>query len=86
MKVEPIRTVTKYRIEYTLNGKLHREDGPAVIRFDGTMWWCKDGIVHRTDGPAYIWNNGVMDYVNNGNRYNIDGTPVYNYHDNDIEF
>lgn len=30
--------------EWYLNGKLHREDGPAVIRSNGTEIWFLNGI------------------------------------------
>jgi hypothetical protein len=32
-------------VRWTLNQKLHRTDGPAVIRADGTQEWWVDG--HR---------------------------------------
>src|ERR1700691_2755781 len=44
-----------YCIEYYLNGKSHREDGPAVIRKDGTISYYLNGKSHREDGPAVIW-------------------------------
>ena len=46
--------------EFTI---LHREDGPAVERFDGSKSWCKvwiiDGKRHRTDGPAIEFADGT---------------------------
>jgi hypothetical protein len=51
-----------------LNGKLHREDGPAVIWPDGTEYWYLNGKRHREDGPAYIGSNGrQLWYLNNKN-------------------
>jgi hypothetical protein len=35
-----------------LNGKLHREDGPAVEYTDGTKVWRQRGKLHRIGGPA----------------------------------
>ena len=35
-------------------GKLHREDGPAIIWSSGRKDWYKDGKYHREDGPAVI--------------------------------
>jgi antitoxin component YwqK of YwqJK toxin-antitoxin module len=35
-----------------LNGKLHREDGPAREYVDGTKEWYLNGELHREDGPA----------------------------------
>ena len=40
---------TKY---WYLNGKLHREDGPAVEFADGDKFWWLNGKRHREDGPA----------------------------------
>ena len=41
-----------------LNGKLHREDGPAAEWEDGTKSWCLNDKLHREDGPAIEWANG----------------------------
>jgi hypothetical protein len=35
-----------------LDGKYHREDGPAVERTDGGKEWYLNGKLHREDGPA----------------------------------
>ena len=35
-----------------LNGKLHREDGPAVEWSNGSKEWWLNGELHREDGPA----------------------------------
>ena len=38
--------------EWRLNGKLHRENGPALVYSNGDKkWWINDKL-HRTDGPA----------------------------------
>lgn len=36
------------------NGILHREDGPAVERDDGTIEWHRHGLRHREGGPAVV--------------------------------
>ena len=42
---------------------LHREDGPALEKVDGSMHWYNNGLLHRTDGPAmYI----PYEYFENG--------------------
>ena len=41
-----------------LNGKLHREDGPAVEFADGGKQWYLHGKCHREDGPAIEYYNG----------------------------
>jgi len=39
------------RIWY-LNGRRHREDGPAVEYAEGSTGWYLNGLLHRVDGPA----------------------------------
>ena len=39
-------------LEWFVNNKLHREDGPAVEHYDGTKYWYQNGVKHRLDGPA----------------------------------
>lgn len=47
-------------VEYSMNGKLFREDGPAVIKFytsgsiQSKTYYTEIGKIHRSDGPAYI--------------------------------
>jgi hypothetical protein len=41
-----------------LNGKLHREDGPASIWVEGRQNWYLNGERHRTDGPAIVYPDG----------------------------
>ena len=43
-----------------LNGKLHREDGPAIIYANGDQYWYLNGKLHREDGPAIIWAKGAQ--------------------------
>jgi hypothetical protein len=51
---------------WTLDGKLHRTDGPAIEAVDGhKSWWVHDKR-HRSDGPAIEWANGDASwYLNN---------------------
>lgn len=37
-----------------VNNKLHSEDGPAIIDFDGSQHWFFEGKRHRNKGPAVI--------------------------------
>jgi len=37
-----------------LNGKRHREDGPAIEWPDGTKIWFLNGKRHRIGGPAHV--------------------------------
>jgi len=47
-----------------LNGKLHREDGPAAIEhFWVAKTWFQNGLRHRLDGPAVEWRNGEQYWI-----------------------
>ena len=50
--------------EWYLDGKLHREDGPAFIDDNYKEWWINDEK-HREDGPAVIDGNYKEWYLNN---------------------
>ena len=50
---------------YYLNGKLHREDGPAVIWPTGNVEYYLNGKCHREDGPAIINPSGKIFYYIN---------------------
>ena len=63
-----VYSALKYRVDvdqfgtrryYNQNGKLHRENGPAVLWADGTTMWYQNGLRHRTNGPAVILANGI---------------------------
>lgn len=54
---------------WKINGKMHRTDGPALIREDGTRVWYIDGKLHRTDGPAVIWADGSKAWYIDGIEY-----------------
>ena len=55
-----------------LNGKLHREDGPASIWADGTKCWCYHGAFHRTDGPAIEYVDGHTSWYLHGKYLKFD--------------
>ena len=55
--------------QWFLNGKLHREDGPAIERSDGTKQWLLNGYAHREDGPAIEWKDGTKYWYLNGNIF-----------------
>ena len=52
-----------------LNGKLHREDGPAIEYIDGAKSWYLNGNLHREDGPAIEWNDGSKRWYLNNKRF-----------------
>jgi hypothetical protein len=51
---------------WRLNGKLHREDGPAVECSNGNKYWYLNGKRHREDGPAVERRNGGKLWYLNG--------------------
>jgi hypothetical protein len=59
-----------------LNGKWHREDGPAIERSNGTKAWYLNGLRHREDGPAVEDSNGTKAWYLNGLRHREDGPAV----------
>ena len=48
-----------------LNGKRHREDGPAVEYANGDKSWYLNGKYHREDGPAIEYGDGYKAYYIN---------------------
>ena len=55
---------------------LHRLDGPAVERANGSKEWYKDGKRHRLDGPAVEYVNGDKAWWVDGKRHRLDGPAI----------
>ena len=51
-----------------LDGKFHREDGPAVEYPDGSKVWYLHGKCHREDGPAGERPDGTKLWYLNGKK------------------
>jgi|SRR5579859_2522401 len=51
-----------------LDGKLHREDGPAIEYASGTRFWFLYGQLHRLDGPAAEHANGTKAWYYHGEQ------------------
>lgn len=72
---------------YDEKGRLHRDDGPAFVRQDGTGWvreWFQHGQLHRNDGPAKIFydkdgNITLEAYYLNGKQHRLDAPAEYRY-------
>ena len=67
--------VTEYKVKvfengtiewYDLEGRLHKEDGPAVVSSDGFRAWHKHGELHRTDGAAVSYSDGSEEWFIDG--------------------
>lgn len=57
-------------------GILHRLDGPAEIRANGSQAWYQDGELHRVDGPAVIRPGGSEEWCQDGELHRVDGPAV----------
>jgi len=62
--------------QWLLNGKRHREDGPAIEFADGSKSWYLHGHHHREDGPAYEGIDGTKRWYLHGKCHREDG-PAY---------
>ena len=72
-----------------LNGKLHREDGPACDYIYGDKCWYLNGKLHREDGPAIEYNGNKFWYLNDKEyteaEFNAKMNPVKELSVSDIE-
>ena len=59
-----------------LNGKFHREDGPACEYADGSKLWYLNGKCHREDGPAIEYPDGNKYWYLNGKLHREDGPAI----------
>ena len=64
--------------EWYLNGKRHREDGPALELADGRKEWWLNGMCHRENGPAIEWANGRKSWWVNDKLHRLDGPAIEN--------
>jgi hypothetical protein len=63
--------------EWRVEGKLHREDGPAVeYKAGGGEWWLH-GVNHREDGPAVVFSDGSWAWYRDGRLHRIDGPALF---------
>jgi hypothetical protein len=58
------------------DGRLHRDDGPALEYVDGTKIWYQHGMKHRDDGPAFISADGDNEWHQHGMLHRVDGPAV----------
>lgn len=66
--------------EWSLNGRLHREDGPAIETEGGHKEWWRNGKRHREDGPAVEDAEGNKEWWFNDERHREHG-PAIEYAD-----
>jgi len=68
-----IEDITRW---YNLEGKLHREDGPAIEYKGGDKYYYLNGKFHREDGPAVELANGDKYFYINGKLHREDGPAI----------
>ncbi len=65
-------------VEWFVNGKFHREDGPSDMWSEYSIIWDIEGKRHRDDGPAEIFVDGEIEWCRHGQRYRDSGPDVIN--------
>lgn len=65
---------------FNYDRRLHREDGPATEKPDGSKLWYIEGLLHRLDGPAIDSANGSKLWYVNGILHRLDGPAFENAH------
>jgi len=58
------------------NGKLHRDDGPAMIDAYDVKKWYINGELHREDGPAVVFPDGSKYWFINDKLHRLDGPAI----------
>ena len=73
----PAIEYTNGDLEWWVNGKQHRTNGPAVERHNGTKLWFIHGKLHReNDLPAVEWWNGSKEWFINDKLHRIGGPAI----------
>ena len=63
-------------ITYSVDGKLHKLNGPAVVFESGSKMWAINGKRHREDGPAIEHANGDKEWYLRGERHRSNGPAL----------
>jgi hypothetical protein len=63
-------------VKYMLDGKLHREDGPAIAGIGGNKKWFINDKLHREDGPAVVSTSGYKSWWVNDKLHRTDGPAI----------
>lgn len=75
-KIKPMLfTARDGTMTWMCNGRLHREDGPAVIHANGEKQWWLDGCLHREDGPA-VDSHTMQSWYIKHKLHRIDGPAL----------
>ena len=58
------------------DGKLHNENGPAIVCTDGYKFYYINGELHNPHGPAVVYPDGYKAYCMHGRLHNAHGPAV----------
>lgn len=71
--------------QYWVNGRLHRDDGPAVEDHIKKYYaWHKHGSFHRIGGPAIMYKNGSEEWFVSGDRHRLGGPAIIHMDNNTV--
>ena len=76
MKTYTVKIYDNGTKQWYLDGKRHREDGPACEWANGSKEWYRNGNFHREDGPAVEWADGTKQWYLDGKRHREDGPAI----------
>jgi hypothetical protein len=63
-----VKVHTNWSKDWYLDGKYHREDGPAIEYASGHKEWYLNGKRHREDGPAVEYASGYKAWYLNDKK------------------
>jgi len=66
----------EWRLDGSYNGRLHRENGPAILEADGTRWWYQNNQLHRLNGPAVVLADGSQYWYQDNKLHRLEGPAV----------
>ncbi len=61
---------------HNTEGKLHRENAPAVVKKDGTQEWFLNGMRSNPSGPAIVHPDGSTEWYVDAKRHREGGLPA----------
>ncbi len=75
-----LKSITEGRVRgnkyWYRNGKLHRDDEPAIEWSNGAKHWYRNGVFHRDGGPAAEYADGAKHWYRNGKLHRDDGPAI----------
>ena len=63
-------------IYWKVNGRCHRDDGPAIEWANGSKEWYKDGKLHRVGAPARELTDYKKEWYIDGLKHREDGPAI----------